>query len=167
MIDFHVAVSLFGIVTGALVLGLQKGTRRHRQWGRVYALCLYAVSVSGFFIQETTDGLSIFHWFSVQAIILVTAGLAIPLFLRSRVPDWPAWHLRFMGYSYITLVLTGVVQFFGSLPLPGDALNAIVFLSLPSIAGVIVIERWGAARWRAKLRTDSGLVRVGEPAEGG
>ena len=151
MIAFHVVASLLGIIVGLGVFSLRKGTARHRQAGWIYAVCLYAVSGSGFFIQEVTGSLSVFHWFSVQAIILVSAGLAIPLFLRARVPDWPAWHLRFMSYSYITLVITGVVQFFGSLPFPSDALNAIFFISLPSILGFVAIEWWGVARWRVML----------------
>jgi hypothetical protein len=33
-----------------------------------------------------------------------------------------------MQLSYVMLVLTGVAQFFDHLPLPSEALNAIVFL---------------------------------------
>ncbi len=38
------------------------------------------------------------------------------------------WHLILMQISYLMLVLTGV-----ALPLPNDALNAIVFLQVPAV----------------------------------
>lgn len=151
MILAHVVASVAAFCLGLLVIGLRKGTSAHQRAGYFYAGSIYLVSGSGFFIQEVTGSVSIFHWFSVQAILLVSAGLALPLWLRPRVRQWPVWHLRFLFYSYITLILTGMVQFFDHLPFANDAANAIVFLSLPAIAGVVATERLGVARWREML----------------
>lgn len=148
MILVHVVASLLAAGLGLAVIGMRKGSPAHRIAGLMYAASIYLVSLSGFFIQEVTGSLSIFHWFSIQAIVLVTAGLAIPRLLRRRVRHWPIWHLRFMFYSFITLVITGVAQFFDHLPLPSDAANAIAFLSTPALVGVLSIERFGVSRWR-------------------
>ncbi|MBA2414838.1 MAG: hypothetical protein H0V64_02865 [Geodermatophilaceae bacterium] len=53
------------------------------------------------------------------------------------------WHLILMQISYLMLVLTGV-----ALPLPNDALNAIVFLQVPAVVGFVVILR-SARRYQA------------------
>jgi hypothetical protein len=46
-----------------------------------------------------------------------------------------------MQATLLVLIVTGTAQFFDRLPLPNDALNAIVFLQVPLIIGIMSIVR--------------------------
>lgn len=141
----HVGASLVALVAGLLIIVLEKGTRIHRIIGKVYAGSIYVLCGVSFFIFEVTGTFSFFHVVSVQNILLVSAGLGAIAF-RSRVPDWPIWHLRFMLYSYLALVGTGTLQFVEFLPFRAVALNVVVFIVVPLVVGFFWIER-SIPRW--------------------
>lgn len=151
MIAFHVAAAILALASGAGVVILEKGTSAHRSSGKVYVAALLALCFSGFFIYELTGGLTIFHALAIQGIALVSAGLFVPLFLREKLARWYVWHARFMLYSYISLVITGIAQFFDYLPFDSDALNAVVFIQIPGVSGILLVEALGMPRWREKL----------------
>ncbi|MGB7235348.1 MAG: hypothetical protein WBD41_05120 [Rhodococcus sp. (in: high G+C Gram-positive bacteria)] len=60
-------------------------------------------------------------------------------FRRRR--DWQRRHAAAMQATLLVLIVTGTAQFFDRLPLPNDALNAIVFLQVPLIIGIMSIVR--------------------------
>lgn len=155
MVGVHAVGAVLALVAGAVVLLLSKGTRAHRRWGWSYVASLVAMAVSSFGIYELRDGPSIFHLVSVLTLAVVTFGLAQPL--RRHRSDWMVRHLLAMQVSYLMLVVTGIAQFFDRLPLPNDALNAIVFLQLPSIVGFVLIVRSSRRHPRdLPLASDSG-----------
>lgn len=147
MVALHVVAAVLALIGGAVVLAMRKGTARHRRWGRGYSLMLTAMALSSFGVYELRDGPSVFHVISVLVLVVLAAGVAQPLRRRHR-PGWMFWHLTLMQISYLMLVLTGVAQFFDRLPLPNDALNAIVFLQVPAVVGFVVILR-SARRYQA------------------
>ena len=150
MIFFHTGAAILAILCGLLVLLLEKGTATHKMIGKIYATVILALCTFSVFIHEINGGFSIFHLISIQATVFVVAGL-VPLFLRDRLEYWYVWHLRFMLYSYVTLVVTGVAQAFEYLPLESDLLNAVVFLQAPALIGWALIEFRGVPRWREQL----------------
>jgi uncharacterized membrane protein len=143
----HVAASIAAIVAGFGVLMAAKGTERHRALGTIYIIATYMLCGSSFFIFHFSGRLSAFHIVSVQNALLVTAGVALPRYLRRRVGTWYVWHLRFMTYSYVALIVTGVDQFFVFLPFT-PAVRAAVFLVLPMLIGWTWIERLTVPAWR-------------------
>lgn len=140
MIVLHVVAAVLALVCGAVVLGMRKGTQRHRRMGRAYVAAIVAMTITSFGIYQLRDGPSVFHGISILTLIVVAAGLAQPLW-RQEKKGWLAWHLAMMPLSYLMLVVTGVAQFFDRLPLPNEPLNAIVFLQLPLIVGFYFIVR--------------------------
>lgn len=150
MIVLHTGFAIGAIFCGLFVLSLEKGTATHRMIGKIYVAAIVALCVLSFFIREIDGGLSIFHLISVQTLVFVVAGL-IPLFLRNRLEHWYVWHLRFMLYSYVTLIVTGIAQGFEYLPFENGLLNAIIFIQAPAFIGWTLIEFRGVPRWRKQF----------------
>lgn len=48
--SFHLMVSILAMITGIMVLGMRKGTRRHRQLGYLYAVSMLLVNLTAFMI---------------------------------------------------------------------------------------------------------------------
>lgn len=126
-------------VTGAWLLLIPKGTRRHRTSGWVSVLALLVTALSSFGIYELRPGLpSVFHIVSVVIVGVIAAGL-----LAIRRSRNLRLHLTPMTTSLLMMVVTGTAQFFDQLPFSSEAWNAIVFLQVPSIVGFALI--WPAA----------------------
>lgn len=136
----HISAALLSVVFGAVILLARKGTPRHRRRGRVYGVALLVMVASSFFITDLRDGWSVFHAVSILTAALVLFGWWQPVFGRSRA-GWLRRHTLSMQLSYLVLIVTGTAQFFDYLPLPNDALNAIVFLQLPLMVGIAAIIR--------------------------
>lgn len=149
MIGAHVVAVVVALGAGALVLVAPKGTPAHRRCGWVYAAAIAATAGSSFGIYELRDGPSIFHVVSVATLLVLGAGLAQPVWRRGR-DTWRMWHAALMETSYLMTVVTGIAQFFDELPLPSEALNAIVFLQVPLIVGIVAIV--GSARRQRPAR---------------
>lgn len=136
----HISAALLSVLLGAVILLAHKGTPRHRRWGRVYGVAVLVVVASSFFITDLRDGWSVFHAVSILTAALALFGWLQPLVGRSR-SGWVRRHMLSMQLSYLVLIVTGTAQFFDHLPLPNDALNAIVFLQLPLMVGIVAIIR--------------------------
>ena len=152
MIALHVLTVIAALVSGIIVLVLPKGSGVHKRLGWLYAASTAVMAFSSFGIYELRNGPSIFH--AVSVIILITVGLGIyqPL-RRKQSSNWLWWHLVLMQISYVMLVVTGVAQFFDQLPFSSPAANAVVFLQLPLIAGIVLISL--SARRNKSTRVDA------------
>ena len=150
MILVHVATCVVALVVGAAVALAPKGTPMHRALGLVYVAATLAYSGSSFFMYPSTGRFTPFHVIAIQSVALVSLGLALPRLFRHRVQEWYVWHLRFMLYSYVALVATGlrfVLPYFT----PGNRLVPIlVFVALP-LCSWVWIERRVVPRWRVRL----------------
>ena len=138
--ELHICAALLSVLFGSVTLLAHKGTPRHRRWGRTYGVALLVMVTSSFFVTDVREGWSVFHAVSVLTAVLVLCGWWQPMFGRSRV-GWVRRHMLSMQLSYLVLIVTGTAQFFDYLPLPNDALNAIVFLQLPLMVGIVAIVR--------------------------
>ncbi len=143
MLLLHIAASLVAIISGLAVLRATKGTSRHRLLGFTYAGSTYSLCFASFFVHRISGHFSVFHLVSIQNLLLVSAGLAIPRYLKSSIFDWRLWHLRLMVYSYISLIGTGLLQFFNYLPLD-ETPRFIFFFALPMVASWMYLQRWSA-----------------------
>ena len=141
MVIAHVASGLLALLAGGGVVLTRKGTTRHRRVGWCYTAAMVALLGTSFGIRAVSGSFTIFHGVSTASTAVLLAGLSLPVSLRHRVADWTAWHLRLMLTSYLMLVVTMAAQFFDELPLPHPALNAIVFLQLPTVVGFVLIVR--------------------------
>jgi len=107
MTTVHLIACVAAIIAGAIVVLRPKGTAAHRALGSVYVGATFLYCGSSFFMYPSTGRLTPFHLIALQNLFLVSCGVALPHFLRQRLADWYAWHLRLMLYSYVALVATG------------------------------------------------------------
>ncbi|MDI9925219.1 DUF2306 domain-containing protein [Rhodococcus sp. IEGM 1341] len=140
MTVIHTSAAMLSVLVGAVVLFARKGTVFHRACGRTYVVAILVMIAASFFVTEIRDGWSVFHAVSILTAALVLFGWLQPLVGRSR-SGWVRRHMLSMQLSYLVLIVTGTAQFFDYLPLPNDALNAIVFLQLPLMVGIVAIIR--------------------------
>ncbi len=139
MIDVHTFAAVSAAACGAVVLVATKGTLFHRWAGRMYVGALSVMVLCSLWIYEIRDGPSVFHGISLVVVALMGYGTMQAKLRRRR--DWPRRHGAAMQTTLLLLIVTGTAQFFDELPLPHDALNAIIFLQLPLIVGFVAIVR--------------------------
>ena len=123
-----------------MLLLTRKGTGLHPRLGWAYCAAAAVLAGSSFGIYQLRDGPSVSHAVSVVLLIVVGIGFTQPRWRRAH-PAWRYWHAVWMPASLLMIVVTGVAQFFDQLPLPSDALNAVLFLPLPGIVGFILLLR--------------------------
>ncbi|MFV0259381.1 MAG: DUF2306 domain-containing protein [Acidimicrobiales bacterium] len=139
LIALHAATVLAGLTVGSVVLIRTKGTPQHRFLGWVYVVLLLATAIGSFGIMEVYEGQpSVFHAVSVLVGIVIAAGIM-------AIRQGHVWlHALLMASSVLIGAITGIAQYFDHLPFGSDALNAVVFLQVPSVLGFALIWRMAA-----------------------
>jgi uncharacterized membrane protein len=141
----HVAFALVALATGAVVLVRRKGTRPHRRWGWVYALCMFGLNLTAFSIYRLFGGFGPFHVAAVVSAVTLVGGITSAL---RRRPGWVARHYRWMTWSYVGL-LAALVSEVGT-RVPGTPFWGAVLL-----ASAVVI---GAGGYLIRVRADATLA---------
>ncbi len=95
------------LMTGALVLGMKKGSRTHRRLGYAYFVCMLATNGSALMIYELFERFGPFHVLALFSLASIVAGL-VPAWRRS--PGWQARHAGFATGSYIGLCAAAVAE---------------------------------------------------------
>ena len=109
---FHTGCGMIALVSGAAVVGMRKGTRRHRHVGWIYVAIMTLLCVTSFFIYELFGGFGPFHVAAIISFISVVGGILAPL-LRTQIGEqWMEAHYRFMLWSYVGLVMATGSHFF-------------------------------------------------------
>ena len=155
VVDLHLFACAAALVAGACAGLLPKGRPAHRSAGQLYVVATVVYCLSSFFIYTSTGQLTFFHAVSVQNLALVSAGMAMPRLMRHRAPNWRVWHLRFMAYSYVALVATGL-RF--ALPLVsggGRSVVAILAFVVVPVGAWVWVERALVATWRSPRMAES------------
>ena len=147
----HTALGATALATGAAVLMRPKGTRAHRWTGRVYAASMVALCGLAFGLRDSTPFFEGFGPFHIAAVVsLVTVALGVEAAWRKR-PGWAGWHLSWMVWSYIGLVMaTGghlqrpLAEAIYALGVPTGAaiaLSLLVVWGLPPAVGALWLKR--------------------------
>ena len=172
MIVFHTVVGCVSILSGLIVLLLNKGTYLHRMIGYVYVISIYVLCFASFAIQDTTPffrGFGLFHAMALVSIVTVTAGF-IPAFYRRRFKNWYEWHFSSMLWSYVGLIMAlnshffrDVFLFFGEEvglgKIAGLILSIIILWALPPALGTILINRRAPIY---KQRFERGVIKAAD-----
>lgn len=99
----HVVLSLASLVLGAIILFNPKGTRTHRQVGKLYGFSMIGLNLSALGIYHLTGRFNLFHLTAILSLVLVVTGWAQVL-LRRRLHKWLYRHYVYMCWSYVALV---------------------------------------------------------------
>ncbi|WP_158666626.1 hypothetical protein [Salinibacter altiplanensis] len=84
------------LLSGGTVVGMRKGTRRHRYVGWIYVATMIFLCVTSFFIYELFGGFGPFHVAALISLVSVIGGILAPL-LRTQIgEEWMEAHYRFM-----------------------------------------------------------------------
>jgi uncharacterized membrane protein len=98
---FHTLVALLAMLFGAIVLLRPKGTRRHKQLGYAYVICMVLLNGSAFGIYNFGGKPSLFHLFALISFATLLAGI-IPA-IRKSSKKWYQKHFYFMSWSVVGL----------------------------------------------------------------
>ena len=90
------------ILIGLLVILATKGTKQHKMLGYAYFVAMISMNVTALFTKSIYS-FGPFHWMAIGSMILVTAGILVPLFFR-RSQNRLKIHYDFMLWSYVGLI---------------------------------------------------------------
>jgi len=108
----HFTTSLIGLVTGAYILLVKKGTKIHKKIGYVFAVSLVLVNASALFIYDFNNGqISVFHYLIPVSLIFLIYGMA-PMLRKKRNPNWRNKHIVGMNGAALGLWAAGATEYF-------------------------------------------------------
>jgi uncharacterized membrane protein len=155
---FHFATAIVALSTGAAVLLMTKGTRRHRRIGWVYVAAMVTMNGSALFIYRLFGGFGPFHAFALISLAGIIAGTVAAIRARrARIErDLPrrsrlvAQHYQFMTWSYLGLCAAAVSEIATRVPAfryaPGAGAAFGMAVGVATIAVMIVGGRLIIAR---------------------
>lgn len=103
----HLAAALVSLASGAVVVWLRKGGRRHIQAGWVYVAAMAVVNVTALAIYDLFGRFGPFH---VAALISAVTTVAGVVAARRRLRRWVEVHARLMAWSYVGLVAAAAAE---------------------------------------------------------
>jgi uncharacterized membrane protein len=153
MIAIHTINGIICLVTGMLIIFLNKGTSSHRRVGWVYVVSMYMLCVVSFSIKDTTPffrGFGMFHVMSLASIATVSAGF-LPVLRRKTQKNWYSKHFDYMLWSYVGLIMAfdshfirNTFQLLRSMTSSSGVsitLTLILLLGVPFLIGSLTIPR--------------------------
>ena len=140
----HTVFAVLALVTGAVIVFAEKGSRFHRRTGWVYVASMVAMNGTGLVIFRLFGGFGPFHVAALLSLATVIAGL-VPVIRHRPVHGWLERHYTFMAYSYVGLVAAAASEI--GTRMPGSVFWwAVLLATLAVIAvGVTVVRRSEAA----------------------
>jgi uncharacterized membrane protein len=108
--QFHLAVSLVALATGAFVLVRRKGTAQHRRVGWTYAAAMLALNGSALWIYRLTGTFGPLHVAAVISLGTVLAGVWSAWSRKPGDRQWLRRHYSLMSWSYLGLVAAAVAE---------------------------------------------------------
>ncbi|MDX2193702.1 MAG: DUF2306 domain-containing protein [Gemmatimonadales bacterium] len=148
----HLLLGVVALATGGAVVLLPKGTPTHRVIGRAYAAAMVALCLLSFGLRGSSPFFAGYGPFHVMAVVsLVTLAFGLREVWRRARRDWMAYHLAWMLWSYVGLVMATGSHLVGPLvralrgPLGSGgaamAVTALLVWALPMLAGRRLIPR--------------------------
>lgn len=111
----HILSSVAALVTGTLVLLLQKGSPLHIKIGYVYCVSMLGVLGTAFMIYKLFGGWGIFHWAAVISSFTLAAGM-LPVLLKRPKQAYISLHFSFMYWSVMGLYAAFIAETMVRLP---------------------------------------------------
>lgn len=158
----HLVFSVLALISGTLVLILQKGSDRHKKVGYLYSISMLIVLITAFMLYNLFGKWGIFHWTAVISTITLLCGL-IPVFTKKPKGAYIPLHFSFMYWSVIGLYGAFVSETFVRLPkmvIENGAPNS-VFYNMMGI-GIALTMGLGAfffirnkAKWEEQFKPKS------------
>ena len=110
----HTVLGLFALLIVYIICRKDKGTRKHRQWGRVYILNMVLLGITTFLVRDLRTGIGAYKVFMILSLIFIPAAI-YPLVFRKHIKVWVVWHYIFMLYSFLFLLIASITLFIDDL----------------------------------------------------
>lgn len=137
--EIHVAVAIYSVIAGALVLRNRKGTVLHTWLGRSFVAAMAMTDLSSFGLLPKY-GITWFHALAIWNALYIALGLYYAL--RRPSPTWIVHHFYFFSYAYLGVLAAAVAR----VPLlAGRDVTASALIAIAIVFGVgaVLIERTG------------------------
>ena len=98
IIQLHMIVAIGGVIVGGTAMLARKGTRRHKMFGRGFAVLALATALTSFFIHEirTWGPWSPIHLLSIFTVVMIWRGVVL---IRARRIAAHQFHMQFVFLS--------------------------------------------------------------------
>lgn len=105
----HLVRSIIALVTGTMVLVMNKGTSRHKKIGYVYSFSMVLVLITAFMIYRLFGRFGVLHIAAIVSTLTLLAGMVPALFMRNN-PAWVRLHIGFMYWSVMGLYAAFIAE---------------------------------------------------------
>jgi len=144
----HLGSACAALITGALVLKMDKGTRVHRRMGYACLVSMLVTNGSALLIYEQYPRFGPFHVLAPFSLASVLAGL-VPAWNRS--PGWQARHAGFVIGSYVGLCAAAVAEISSHFLILPFGPTVIISSALTIVVGLVWLRRTLARRFPASF----------------
>lgn len=108
----HVSSSIIGLITGAYLLIVKKGTNTHKIIGRVFGYAVLLVNISALFIYDFNDGsISPFHFLIPVSLFFLIFGW-LPMLVAKKTKSTINKHIIGMIGASLGLWAAGATEYF-------------------------------------------------------
>jgi hypothetical protein len=150
VLSVHVLAGLAAVISGAAAALTQKGSRRHRQAGRLFYRAIAIVFCTAS-ILAAMRWQQDYHLFIIGAVAFTAATVGYQHRRRHRPGD--TGHIVGMGVGYVAMLTAFYVDNGPHLPL-WNMLPPLTFWFLPAAIGVPIITRAVIAARNKRSQTD-------------
>lgn len=135
----HTIFSIFALLAGIIFL-IPKGTKRHKQLGYVYVFNMVVCLITSFGLFNLWNKFGVYHALSIVSFLTLAIALYFPI-AGKKMKKWAEYHLLWMGYSYVGLVMAAGSHLFAVFPEWPSWLRITLFWVLPYVVGTVIIIR--------------------------
>lgn len=151
----HIATAVAALVFGFCVLGLRKGTRRHKQLGYCYVVSMFVTNLSAFLIFRLNGHFGPFHAAALLSLATMLAAF-LPVVLRRPRDRWLELHSERMAWSYVGLLAAAASEAAVRLPAapfwPAVVISTVVICA---VGGYFIVRnrpRFVTSAWLANAQ---------------
>ena len=99
----HTIFSTLALLAGVIFL-IPKGTKKHKKIGYLYVFSMIVSLITSFVLFNLWNSFGVYHALSIVSFLTLAIALYFPIGGRNK-KKWAEYHLLWMGYSYIGLVM--------------------------------------------------------------
>ena len=134
----HTIAALISLITGSIVLILNKGSLAHVIIGRIYVIAMLVVCSTSFMIYRVHGNFNVLHFFALISTVTLMFGM-LSLYLKKPDSSYILWHLSWMYWSVIGLYCAFSAEIFTRIPsILGYQDNYGIFYALIGISSGLV-----------------------------
>ena len=111
----HLAAAILAMIFGTAILMMTKGTKKHKQVGYLYAISMFVMLTTSFFMYGLFGGFGVFHVASIFSSLTLLGGM-VPIWRKKPIKTYRSYHFSFMYWSVIGLYAAFFSEVFTRVP---------------------------------------------------